>query len=166
MFSPGSARVTICRSKTRRRNARKISRRSRLSRPLRSSRRISTIRYRSPNANIWRSRPGTVSPCINPSAESTVCASGSIPHLLNIASSRENRRDFQNGHIDPLQVPNNKNPARVVPVYRRVGACRGTLWGDNKGHDKNRPDGDKTLKLDWSDDKAGALAIIEYLKTR
>jgi hypothetical protein len=69
-------------------------------------------------------------------------------------------------HIDPLQVPNNKNPARVVPVYRRVGACRGTLWGDNKGHDKNRPDGDKTLKLDWSDDKAGALAIIEYLKTR
>ena len=36
----------------------------------------------------------------------------------------------------------------------------------SRGHDKNRMDGDKTWKLDWSDDKSGAMAIIEYLKTR
>jgi hypothetical protein len=36
----------------------------------------------------------------------------------------------------------------------------------NKGHDKDRIQGDRIWKLDWSDDKAGAMAIIEYLKTR
>ncbi len=35
----------------------------------------------------------------------------------------------------------------------------------NKGHDKNIQQDGKIFKLNWSDDKAGALAIIEYLKT-
>lgn len=35
----------------------------------------------------------------------------------------------------------------------------------NKGHDKNIIDKEHTYKLDWSDDKDGAMAIIEYLKT-
>lgn len=35
----------------------------------------------------------------------------------------------------------------------------------NKGHDTNITDGEKTYKLDWSDDPAGADALIEYLKT-
>jgi len=33
------------------------------------------------------------------------------------------------------------------------------------GHDKDIQDGEHTYKLDWSDDKEGAKAIIEYLKT-
>ncbi|MGJ0512556.1 c-type cytochrome [Methylocystis sp.] len=36
----------------------------------------------------------------------------------------------------------------------------------NKGHDKDVIEDGKTLKLDWSDDVAGAMAIVEYLKTK
>lgn len=33
------------------------------------------------------------------------------------------------------------------------------------GHDQNITEGDKTYQLDWSNDKDGAWAIIEYMKT-
>ncbi|MBI5312168.1 MAG: cytochrome C [Methylocystis sp.] len=36
----------------------------------------------------------------------------------------------------------------------------------NKGHDKDVVEDGKTLKLDWSDDVDGAMAIVEYLKTK
>ncbi|UJP06490.1 MAG: cytochrome C [Nitrosomonas sp.] len=35
----------------------------------------------------------------------------------------------------------------------------------NRGHDKDVTEGGKTYRLDWSADKHGAFAIIEYLKT-
>ncbi|SEQ03933.1 cytochrome C [Nitrosomonas ureae] len=35
----------------------------------------------------------------------------------------------------------------------------------NKGHDKDIVEGKKTYRLNWSGDKPGAFAIIEYLKT-
>lgn len=35
----------------------------------------------------------------------------------------------------------------------------------NKGHDTDIKDGDKTYKLNWSDDPEGADALIEYMKT-
>ncbi len=35
----------------------------------------------------------------------------------------------------------------------------------NKGHDKDIQQDGKTFKLNWADDKEGAAAIIEYLKT-
>lgn len=35
----------------------------------------------------------------------------------------------------------------------------------NQGHDKDIQQDGKTFKLNWADDKEGALAIIEYLKT-
>lgn len=35
----------------------------------------------------------------------------------------------------------------------------------NKGHDKDIVEGKKTYRLNWSHDKQGAFAIIEYLKT-
>lgn len=35
----------------------------------------------------------------------------------------------------------------------------------NAGHDKDITEGEHTYKLDWSDDRGGAKAIIEYLKT-
>ncbi|MDQ6986701.1 MAG: c-type cytochrome [Mariprofundaceae bacterium] len=35
----------------------------------------------------------------------------------------------------------------------------------NSGHDQNIQEGKHTYKLDWSDDKEGAKAIVEYLKT-
>ncbi len=35
----------------------------------------------------------------------------------------------------------------------------------NTGHDKDIKEGDKVFKLNWSDDKPGAMALIEYLKT-
>ena len=35
----------------------------------------------------------------------------------------------------------------------------------NAGHDRDITENGKTYKLDWSDDKAGAWALIEYLKT-
>lgn len=36
---------------------------------------------------------------------------------------------------------------------------------NNRGHDKNLIEGNKSFKLDWSDDIPGAFALIEYLKT-
>jgi hypothetical protein len=33
------------------------------------------------------------------------------------------------------------------------------------GHDRDVKDNGKTYQLDWSNDKAGAWALIEYLKT-
>ena len=35
----------------------------------------------------------------------------------------------------------------------------------NQGHDKDIQQDGKTVKLNWADDKNGALAIVEYLKT-
>jgi len=35
----------------------------------------------------------------------------------------------------------------------------------NAGHDRDIKDGEQTYKLDWSDDPASAMAIIEYMKT-
>jgi hypothetical protein len=35
----------------------------------------------------------------------------------------------------------------------------------NQGHDKDIVQDGKTFKLNWADDKDGAMAIIEYLKT-
>ena len=35
----------------------------------------------------------------------------------------------------------------------------------NVGHDRDIEAGDKVFKLDWSDDKPSAMALIEYLKT-
>lgn len=35
----------------------------------------------------------------------------------------------------------------------------------NRGHDRDITEDGKTYKLDWSDDKDGAIAIIEYMKT-
>jgi len=35
----------------------------------------------------------------------------------------------------------------------------------NQGHDKDILDGKHVYKMDWSDDKSGALSIIEYMKT-
>jgi hypothetical protein len=35
----------------------------------------------------------------------------------------------------------------------------------NRGHDTDIEENGQRYKLDWSDDKAGAMAIIEYLKT-
>jgi mono/diheme cytochrome c family protein len=35
----------------------------------------------------------------------------------------------------------------------------------NAGHDKDIKEGNQVFKLDWSQDKLGAMAIIEYLKT-
>lgn len=35
----------------------------------------------------------------------------------------------------------------------------------NRGHDTNIQEGDKLYKLDWSDNRDGAKAIIEYMKT-
>jgi hypothetical protein len=36
---------------------------------------------------------------------------------------------------------------------------------NNIGHDTDVQENGKTYKLDWSNDKAGAWALIEYLKT-
>jgi len=35
----------------------------------------------------------------------------------------------------------------------------------NVGHDKDIKEGDKVFKLNWTDDKPSAMALIEYLKT-
>ena len=46
-----------------------------------------------------------------------------------------------------------------------TSVCAQTPADANARHDKDIVEGKKTYRLNWSNDKDGAFAIIEYLKT-
>jgi mono/diheme cytochrome c family protein len=101
-------------------------------------------------------------------AQAPYLHNGSVPTLYHLLVPSERPRVFMKGRLDyDKQLVGydwDLGAARHEEGYRFDTAAFPPL--SNKGHDKNRMDVDKTWKLDWSDDKAGALAIIEYLKTR
>jgi hypothetical protein len=101
-------------------------------------------------------------------AQAPYLHNGSVPTLYHLLIPNErpaqfikSRLDFDTALVgfswDPnIQTQHNEGyllDTRLTPAL------------SNKGHDKNIEMNGKNFKLDWSDDKDGAMALIEYLKT-
>jgi len=102
-------------------------------------------------------------------AQAPYLHNGSVPTLFHLLVPSERPKVFMKSRLDYdktlggfawdiSQVPGREEG------YRFDTAAFSAL--SNKGHDKNGVESGKTYKLDWSDDKADAMAIVEYLKTR
>jgi hypothetical protein len=102
-------------------------------------------------------------------AQAPYLHNGSSPTLYHLLVPSERPKAFMKGRLD--------YDKKLVGFSWDIGPVAGREEGyrfdtaafpalSNKGHDKDVVEGGKTLKLDWSDDKAGAMAIVEYLKTR
>jgi hypothetical protein len=102
-------------------------------------------------------------------AQAPYLHNGSVPTLYHLLVPSERPTVFMKGRLD--------YDKKLVGYAWDLGPVAGHEEGyrfdtaafpalSNRGHDKNRTDGDNTWKLDWSGDKSGAMAIIEYLKTR
>lgn len=103
-------------------------------------------------------------------AQAPYLHNGSVPtiyHLL-VPESRpqvfvKSRLDYDKSYLgyawDPAKTP----ASGIKEGYTfKVGAIPAL---SSKGHDKDLKEGNKTYRLNWSSDKEGAMAIIEYLKT-
>ncbi len=101
-------------------------------------------------------------------AQAPYLHNGSVPTLYHLLTPSERPAVFMKGCLD--------YDRNLVGFSWREGSSRpceegyrydtGAFSGlSNKGHDKNIIDEGKTWKLDWSDEKDGAMAIVEYLKT-
>lgn len=101
-------------------------------------------------------------------AQAPYLHNGSVPTLYHLLVPGERPAVFVKSRLDydkklvgfswnPDESTNNKEgyvfDTRLSPAL------------SNQGHDKDIQQNGKTFKLNWSDDKAGALAIVEYLKT-
>lgn len=102
-------------------------------------------------------------------AQAPYLHNGSAPTLFHLLVPSERPNVFMKGRLDYDKTLvgfawDISQAPRREEGYRFDTTAFSAL--SNKGHDKNVIEGGKTLKLDWSDDKAGAMAIVEYLKTR
>ena len=101
-------------------------------------------------------------------AQAPYLHNGSVPTLYHLLVPDERPAAFVKSRLDYDQKLggfvwdlNAANPNKEGYEFdtRRTPAM------SNKGHDKDIQQDGKTFKLNWSDNKEGAFAIIEYLKT-
>ena len=102
-------------------------------------------------------------------AQAPYLHNGSVPTLFHLLVPRERPNVFMKGRLDydkKLVGFSWELPQTLTrdEGYRFDAQAFSAL--SNKGHDKDVVEDGKTLKLDWSDDVAGAMALVEYLKTR
>ncbi|MFO1104053.1 MAG: cytochrome C [Methylocystis sp.] len=102
-------------------------------------------------------------------AQAPYLHNGSVPTLYHLLAPRERPAVFVKGRLDydKKLVGFSWDPAQTSARdkgYRFDTTSFPAL--SNKGHDKNVVEDGKSLKLDWSDDIEGAIALIEYLKTK
>jgi len=101
-------------------------------------------------------------------AQAPYLHNGSVPTLYHLLVPRERPAVFIKSRLDydKKLVGFSWEPGQTLSRegYRFDTASFPAL--SNKGHDKDVVEDGKTLKLDWSDDVAGAMAIVEYLKTK
>lgn len=101
-------------------------------------------------------------------AQAPYLHNGSVPTLFHLLAPRERPPVFMKGRLD--------YDTRLVGYSWRVGEAgrkeEGYLFTtsafsgfSNTGHDADVVEDGKLRKLDWSDDRDGAMAIVEYLKT-
>lgn len=101
-------------------------------------------------------------------AQAPYLHNGSVPTLYHLLVPRERPAAFVKGRLDydKKLVGFSWEPAKMLSREGYRFDTTGFPALSNKGHDKDVVDEGKTLKLDWSDDVAGAMAIVEYLKTK
>ena len=101
-------------------------------------------------------------------AQAPYLHNGSTPTLYHLLVPRERPAVFIKSRLDydKKLVGFSWEPAQTLSRegYRFDTTAFPAL--SNKGHDKDVIEDGKTLKLDWSDDVPGAMAIVEYLKTK
>jgi hypothetical protein len=101
-------------------------------------------------------------------AQAPYLHNGSVPTLYHLLVPSERPSVFMKGRLD--------YDKKLVGYSWEIGQTTKKEEGylldttsfpalSNHGHDKNWRDGDKSYRLDWSDDRDGAAAIIEYMKT-
>jgi hypothetical protein len=101
-------------------------------------------------------------------AQAPYLHNGSVPTLYHLLVPSERPAVFVKSRLDydkklvgfawnPNETSENKEgyvfDTRLAPAL------------SNQGHDKDIQQDGKTFKLNWANDKEGAAAIIEYLKT-
>jgi hypothetical protein len=94
---------------------------------------------------------------------------GSVPTIYHLLMPNERPTLFMKSRLDYDQVllgfsweiTNGEGQAEEGYLYdtNAISAF------SNTGHDKDITVDETTYRLDWSDDKAGEMAIIEYMKT-
>ena len=101
-------------------------------------------------------------------AQAPYLHNGSVPTLYHLLVPNERPTKFIKSRLDydkklvgfswDIQQPSTNNEGYLLDTTLTAALS-------NKGHDKNIEQDGKTFKLNWSDDKEGALALVEYLKT-
>jgi len=101
-------------------------------------------------------------------AQAPYLHNGTVPTVYHLLVPDERPTSFIKSSLDydtkllgfAWKVPLSSKPSEdyLFPV-NAISAL------SNKGHDKDFVEGNKTYRLNWSADKEGAFAIIEYLKT-
>ncbi len=101
-------------------------------------------------------------------AQAPYLHNGSVPTLYHLLVPRERPAVFVKGRLDydKKLVGFSWEPAQTLSREGYRFDTTSFLALSNKGHDKDVVEDGKTLKLDWSNDVAGAMAIVEYLKTK
>lgn len=100
-------------------------------------------------------------------AQAPYLHNGSVPTIYHLLVPSERPAKFIKSQLTYDQkwmgfVWETKSDPDSLSAYELNTTSFYTL--SNKGHDKDIDHGSGNYKLDWSDDKDGAMAIIEYLK--
>jgi hypothetical protein len=100
-------------------------------------------------------------------AQAPYLHNGSIPTLYHLLVPNERPAAFVKSRLDydPILVGFAWNLDGGSNKEGYIFDTRSHPALSNKGHDKDITQDGKTFKLNWADDKAAAMALIEYLKT-
>lgn len=101
-------------------------------------------------------------------AQAPYLHNGSVPTVYHLLVPDERPDSFYKSRLEYDQ----ENLGYAWQPAASPSATKGYLFDttsfpafSNRGHDSDISEGNVTYKLDWSDDQAGAKAIIEYMKT-
>lgn len=102
-------------------------------------------------------------------AEAPYLHNGSVPTIYHLLVPNERPESFIKSRLEYDQINlgfswrPESNPGSLETIGYLFDTTSFPAFS-NVGHDTNIQEDGKTYKLDWSDDKEGANAIIEYLK--
>ncbi len=103
-------------------------------------------------------------------AQAPYLHSGSVPTMFHLLVPNQRPLQFFKSRLEYDQEK--LGFAWKLPMNETENQSKGYFYDttltptlSNKGHDQDIVEGDKLYKLNWSDDIAGAKALIEYLKT-
>ena len=99
-------------------------------------------------------------------AQAPYLHNGSVPTLYHLLVPQDRPKTFVKSRLDY-----DKTKGGFAWTQPASSSAEGYIFDtnafpalSNKGHDRDVIESGRRLKLDWSDDKTGAFAIVEYLK--